>query len=80
MMLQMLFSSGTLLETLNPVFFKVSEQISVPSFLILFSGINFMTGPCYTDELGRIKCINVQQKTLLAKWPTESPSLNFSLF
>ena len=77
----MLFSSGTLLETLNHVFCKVSDQISVPSFfLFLFPGINFMTGPCYTDELGRIKCINVQQKTLLAKWPTEFPSLNYSHF
>ena len=39
-----------------------------------------MTGPCYTDELGRLKYINVQQKTLLAKWPTGSSSSNVSAF
>lgn len=39
-----------------------------------------MTGPCYTDEHGRIKYINVQQKTLLAKWPSGSSYPNVSDF
>lgn len=46
----------------------------------VLQGINFMTGPCYTDERGRIKYINVQQKTLLAKWPSGFSYPNVSIF
>ena len=72
MMLQMLSSSGTLLEILSQELSRVCESLHLNPFQFVYSiliGINYMTGPCLA-EFGRTKCLNVQQKILQVKWPT----------